>query len=215
MTPRNIFGGFFSYAHRDAETDPEMFNAFSVELEKLVNAKLVNASFRIFRDKDGLRTGVKFDPKLEAELREADILILLFTPSWIVSEYCRREFLIFEQVESARPAGEYVVPIIARGLGAQEIYLRPEQKNIYERIKRRQHFAAGVNDFISQDSASRKLLIDKLADDIVGMIDRIRLLDVQPSSRANLSIRTVANREFSFSAHDLEKVDFITGGKWL
>jgi hypothetical protein len=42
---RPVFKGFFSYNHRDAEVDPHIVEAFSSELEKRVDAKLVNARF--------------------------------------------------------------------------------------------------------------------------------------------------------------------------
>ncbi len=37
--------------HRDAEVDPHIVEAFSSELERRVDAKLINAKFEIWRDK--------------------------------------------------------------------------------------------------------------------------------------------------------------------
>jgi hypothetical protein len=96
------FKGFFSYAHHDAQTDAGLIADFTKELERRVTAKFVNAKFLIWRDKDQLRTGVRWDPTIEAELRAADVLIVLLTPQWIGSDFCRREYTIFEDVEASR-----------------------------------------------------------------------------------------------------------------
>jgi hypothetical protein len=44
-SPRPVFKGFFSYSHSDAAVDPDIVAAFSAQLEKRVDAKLVNAAF--------------------------------------------------------------------------------------------------------------------------------------------------------------------------
>ena len=85
MKAHPTFRTFFSFAHHDAETDPKIITAFTVALERRVNAKLANARFEIWRDTDGLRTGDKWEPKLEEVLRDSHVLIVLLTPKWIES----------------------------------------------------------------------------------------------------------------------------------
>ena len=40
MAEQRTFQGFFSYAHHDAETDPKLIEALTVELEKRATARL-------------------------------------------------------------------------------------------------------------------------------------------------------------------------------
>jgi hypothetical protein len=100
MSEHKTYRGVFSYAHHDAETDPGLVKAFTETLEHRVNSKLANARFEIWRDEEGLRTGDKWNEKIETELRACDVLLVLLTPRWIESEYCRKEYTLFEQIES-------------------------------------------------------------------------------------------------------------------
>src|SRR5580693_5684456 len=142
MAEHRTFNGFFSYAHHDAEIDPSLITDFTSQLEGRVGSKLTNARFAIWRDKEGLRTGARWNEKIETELRRADVLILLLTPRWIESDYCRREYTVFEGVEASREIGEYVAPILARPISQQEKHFTPEQKDVHDRIANRQYFKA-------------------------------------------------------------------------
>jgi hypothetical protein len=113
MAGQRIFQAFFSYAHHDADTDPTLAAALTVELEKRVTARLVNARFAIWRDTKGLRTGARWDATIERAVHESDILIVLLGPRWLDSQYCRKEYAIFRQVERARNR-DGIVPIGVR-----------------------------------------------------------------------------------------------------
>jgi hypothetical protein len=209
MAEHRTFNGFFSYAHHDAETDPSLITDFSTALEGRVGNKLTNARFAIWRDEEGLRTGERWNEKLEAELRRADVLVVLLTPRWIESDYCRKEYSIFEEIEASRPVGQYVAPILARPIEQQERYFTPAQKDVHARIANRQYFKA-VN-FINLTRAQRNTEIEKMADDIAGMIDRLRQLPTTPerSAPARRHTRVGGPREFSARAEDYAEVDFL------
>jgi hypothetical protein len=142
MAEHRTFKGFFSYAHHDAKTNPSLIKDFTSELEARVTSKLTNARFSIWRDEVGLRTGEHWNEKIEAELRRSDVLIVLLTPQWIESDYCRKEYLFFEQIEASREIGEYVAPILGRPVDQQMKYFKSEQKDVYDRITDRQFFNA-------------------------------------------------------------------------
>jgi hypothetical protein len=205
-----IFKAFFSYAHHDADTDPGLVPAFTTALENRVNAKLVNARFAIWRDKEGLRTGDRWDAKIESELRGSDVLIVLLGPRWIDSPYCRKEYEIFEEVESGRAVGDYVAPILARSITTQERHLNAEQRKVYDRIKTRQYQKAYVTNFLQLSEDERTALIDKIADDIEGMIERLRS---PPTATSKPALRTRTAREFDVRAQNYERVDFVTDGE--
>jgi hypothetical protein len=212
MADRKIFTAFFSYAHHDATTDPDLVSAFTAALENRVNAKLINVSFAVWRDTEALRTGDRWDERIDQQLRSADILIILLTPSWLQSDYCRREFLVFECLEIERGVGEYVAPILVRNIERQEKYLTADQSIVYDNIKSRQYQKAIATDFLMLSDAEQIVLIDKIADDIVGMIDRRRIVPASASViRALAPVRT--SKEFDARAQNYEKVDFLTDGE--
>lgn len=215
MQDHRKFKGFFSYAHHDAETDPALVEAFTKALEQRVNAKLANARFAIWRDTEGLRTGDKWNKKLEEEVRGSDILIVLFTPRWVESDFCRKEYSIFEEIESARSVGEYIVPILARAIEKQEKYFTKDQKDVCARLRERQYTHAIATEFLKLSKARRIKLIDVLADDIEGMIDRLRLLPVRIDSASRQVVHGRSVKEFDAAAHNFENVDFIKNAEVL
>ncbi len=212
MPPIQTFKGFFSYAHLDATTSPGLVDALTVDLKDLVSAKLLNASLAIWQDRTHLRTGDRWDPAIEDELRHSDILIVLFTPSWIQSDLCRKEYLVFEEVEVAYGGGGYVVPILVRSVEHQERYLTPAQRPVYESIRERQYFPMLAPDFLARDKDGRRAALEKIADDVVGILERRRDLAGQPAAaeRPSPRRRTAAEPEFSRSVQDFEKVDFVS-----
>jgi hypothetical protein len=210
MTEHPTFNGFFSYAHHDAKIDPNLITDFTSELEGRVASKLANARFSIWRDNEGLRTGERWNEKIEAELLRSHVLIVLLTPQWIGSDYCRKEYLFFEEIETSREVGEYIVPVLARSLDQQVKYFTTDQQDVYERIANRQYFKATT--FLSMSKAKRNSAIEKLADDIAGMIDRLRQLPI--TSKSSATTRDSARfgrgpREFSARAEDYAEVDFV------
>ncbi len=213
MPAQTVFKAFFSYAHRDADADPSLVEAFTTTLEKRVNAKLANARFEIWRDKHQLRTGDKWDPKIEAAVRESDVLIVLLTPRWVESDYCRKEYSIFEEVEARTNVGEYVAPILIRTIEKQKKHFTAEQMVVYDQIKVRQYQQAIATEFLKLRKPARTALIDKVADDIEGMIERLRSLSTPAGPHDTIARRTRTDKEFSRGAQNYEKVDFFTDGE--
>jgi TIR domain len=211
MASLRTFKGFFSYARYDAETDPLLTKALTDSLEQRVNAKLANARFAIWRDEQGIRTGERWGDKIEAELLTADILIVLLTPRWIESDYCRKEYHIFDEVEGSRAAGDYVVPILARRIDQQEQHFTRDQREIWTLITERQYFKSITTDFLRLGPAKRTLVIDQIADDIAGMIDRLRTLPTIPVPPAPHRFARRGNHpsEFSGKAENYAVVDFL------
>jgi TIR domain len=174
VSRRPVFKGFFSYSHSDAEVDPQIIEAFSLELEKRVDAKLVNARFEIWRDKENLRAGDYWDQRIESAIKSVDIFIVLLTPKWITSDYCCKEFEIFEKVESAHNSGGYTIPIYARDIEGQARYLDKNQKDLYDRLKRIQYQQVTPTTFARLTVNERIDLIERAADPISDMLDRLR-----------------------------------------
>jgi hypothetical protein len=169
-----VFKGFFSYTHHDAEIDPHIVEAFSSRLEKRVDAKLVNARFEIWRDQDKLQPGDYWDQRIKSAIDTSHIFIVLLTPKWISSDYCRKEFEAFEKIEAARNSGGYVIPIYARDIERQARFLEAKQKQLLANLKRIQYQQIIPKQFAQLTDLERIDLIERVADPICDMLDRLR-----------------------------------------
>ena len=199
--------GFFARLRQTAEQFTDLDRWY-----RLVSAKLINAELSIFYDVTRLHAGDRWDPTIDKALRQSDILIVLFTPSWIQSDYCRKEYLVFEEVERSYGGGGYVVPILARTIGGQEQHLTLEQRLVHDSLKDRQYFPMLASDFLLLDENARQKALEEVGDDIVGILERRR--DVAGSTSASEgplpTRRTAAEWQYLRSIQDFEEVDFIS-----
>ncbi|MEA2907834.1 MAG: hypothetical protein QOI12_5221 [Alphaproteobacteria bacterium] len=180
---------FFSYAHHDEGTDPELVEAFSKDLEHRVQGRLVKTKFQIWRDKFSIRTGDDWNEEIEQAIRSSDVFLALVTPKWMGSVACQKEFLLFRDIERQVAAGPYVIPIIARNLDQEKTHFDEEQKTIFSDLQRRQYRKVPAKDFRNLGSDKRIDLVENVADDVYGMILRIR--DI----RSRGSFQTTSTRE--------------------
>ncbi len=169
MAAKHLFRGFFSYAHFDAETYPALVASYTEKLEKRVGVRLTNAKFVVWRDKDGLRTGDRWDQKIEQEVQASHVLIVMLSPQWISSDYCRKEYTIFEKVEPDQ--GDYVAPILIRDLDSEVAFFDDDQKQTYGKLSERQFKRVLASE--SPEPSHNDL--EQIAEDISGMIRRLRL----------------------------------------
>jgi hypothetical protein len=211
------FRAFFSYSHQDADTDSGLVDALTKQLSKRVNVKLVNGRFDIWRDVEGIRTGDRWNPKIENVLRSSDILIVLLTPRWLGSDFCRKEYEIFEKVEEMRSYGDYVasyiVPILARKIERQEHNLTDHQRDVYVRITSRQHQAILAPNYLKLPAPRRTALIDKVADDIEGMIERRVMMPPITRIVGSSPRRSKKASAFDGRAHNFNEVDFVSNAE--
>jgi TIR domain len=149
-----------------------MVEAFYSELEKRVDANLVNATFQIWRDKEKLKIGDRWNQSIEAAIDSSDIFIVLLTPKWISSDYCCKEFEVFEKIEAKRNSGGYVIPIYGRDI--VEKYLETGQRELLDRMKRIQYERVIPRRFARLSADERTDLLEGVADSICAMIDRLR-----------------------------------------
>jgi tetratricopeptide (TPR) repeat protein len=168
------FKAFFSYAHSDARTDPKLVQALTKTLEERVEARLANDRFEIWRDTGDLRLGVKWDPKIDEAIRASDVLLVLLTPKWIGSDFCRKEHRIFEEVEAQLGDGGYIAPLLARAIDRQEQNFTDDQRATWDRLKARQFKTAFAVEFLKMAEDARTAFIDELADEVEAMLDRRR-----------------------------------------
>jgi hypothetical protein len=199
---RDQFQGFFSYAHHDASTDPDLIDAFTDALQGRVNAKFINADFEIWRDTTGLRTGDSWDNSLQEAVRSSDLLIVLLSPKWIDSAYCMKEYMEFLAVE--RNPGTCIVPLLIRNLADQEKYFSSEQKQTYSALSSRQYKRVLASEFLTFDAKQQTHLVEQVADDVAGILGKIRAGAAIPSN----TIRPPS--EFDPKAHNFHEVDVVS-----
>jgi hypothetical protein len=169
MPGKQIFNAFFSYSHLDAKATPRHVEPLAVELENIVSARLVNAGLAVWRDTTHLLTGRRWNAEVENRLRGSDILIVLFSPSWIGSDYCRKEYLVFEEVEAGHGDGEFVVPILLRPIDDQAEHLTEEQRPVYDSLRERQFFPK-----LAVGGTGRRRALEEVAGHIVQILQHRR-----------------------------------------
>lgn len=170
MDAYKTYQAFLSYAHHDAETNPHFFEALTADLEKRVTAMLVNERFTIWRDTRGLRTGDLWDPAIEDAIRASDVMIVVLTPRWISSDYCQKEYAIFQEIEAAAGDVQLVVPISVRLIEGKKGQLNLEQRAVYENLRRRQNIFLPVTDFLKLDAIERRGFFEVLANNIMHIL---------------------------------------------
>jgi hypothetical protein len=135
---------------------------------------LVNARFEIWRDKEKLQLGDYWDQSIGSAIDSSHIFIVLLTPKWISSDYCRHEFESFEKIEAARNSGGYVIPIYARDIERQAKFLEAEQRELLDRLKRIQYQQIISKQFARLSDNERIDLIEGVADPICDLLGRLR-----------------------------------------
>jgi hypothetical protein len=101
-----------------------------------------------------------------------------------------------------------VVPIFVRSLETQSKFFDAEQNNIYDELKSRQYVQLLLTDFISLPQTRQATLISDIADDIEGMITRLREMgDLSDFQRQTATVKP--SRQLDPKAQNYENVDLI------
>jgi len=109
LEPRSqeSFDLFVSYAHAD---DAEGHVSRFVELLRQVRDTQQYRSWQIFFDRKAIETGDDWEQRL-ARVKSAGALIVLLSPNYFNSDWCRREWQGFREQEQKPPQLERIFPI--------------------------------------------------------------------------------------------------------
>src|SRR5207302_802124 len=109
LEPRSqeTFDLFVSYAHAD---DAEGHVARLVEMLRQVRDTQHYDSWQIFFDQKAIVDGDDWEQRL-ARVKSAGALIVLLSPRYFASEWCRKEWQLFREQEQKPPHLERVFPI--------------------------------------------------------------------------------------------------------
>ena len=99
---------FLSYTHKKDQF--LKVSAFRDRLE--VEIEMRSPGSRVFQDKKHLLEGSHFPEVLEAEINCADVLLILMSPAWLQSDWCRREFHIFTNNATDNDRLHKILPVL-------------------------------------------------------------------------------------------------------
>lgn len=83
---------FISYT-RDKDNFDEVVSHFRDRLEN--ELRLRDKGATVFQDTKMISAGQRFPDEITANLADSDVLLVLFSPAWLQSEWCRGEFEAF------------------------------------------------------------------------------------------------------------------------
>ena len=133
-------GAFFSYVRFNDDRDDGRIGQLCEDLSREVQAQ-TGDPFPIWRDRNDIAWGEQWEERLNHGLDAATFLLVVITPSWFKSLYCRKEFERFLKVEKKRARRDLILPIVyieARVVTDEKLR---EQDPIAQELARRQLFS--------------------------------------------------------------------------
>ena len=123
---------FLSYTR-----DKDAFNAVTSFHKHFVNElEMAAPGSRVFLDKENISVGDRFPEKIARGLKDADVLIILVSPKWLSSRWCRKEFELFSKKERARDRQPCILPMLWVNTPALK---RPGNDAIAKELKKLQY----------------------------------------------------------------------------
>ena len=135
---------------------------FAVHLQRETQKKTGRTSLHVFLDTKYIPPGAKWSPVIEAELASASMLLILLSPTWIRSEWCRREYSRFVFQSSERGIDRHVVPLIWDDV-SQDDCETDEQRTMLSEVLEHQAEAWGDLQYETWQSESLRKAFGQLA----------------------------------------------------
>lgn len=106
---------------------------FRKHFENQLRQKTGNVNLKVFQDKNDIHGGDKFADRLLDELASAKLLLILFSPTWLKSEWCRKEYQLFV-AGGVQAKDRPVVPLVWDSV-PDSIATTQEEKDVLEELK--------------------------------------------------------------------------------
>jgi hypothetical protein len=100
---------FISYT-RDKDHFDEVVSHVRDRLEN--ELRIRDKGSIVFQDTEMIPAGARFPDVITANLADSDVLVVLFSPAWLQSEYCRGEFEAFVGKEVSQGRKPRILPLI-------------------------------------------------------------------------------------------------------
>lgn len=85
-------------------------SAFRERLEAEIGIRVPGS--KVFQDKQHIQEGDHFPEVLTTELAKSDLLLVLVSPAWLQSEWCRREFALFTNAGANTKRMHRILPVL-------------------------------------------------------------------------------------------------------
>lgn len=203
-----------SYAHHDAEPDSPLLQSLTQTLAKKVQGNLVNAKFSIWHDRH-IQIGEIWNDRLTKAIDRSQIFICLTSPRWYASDFCLREYARFLNREPVEAVQDFILPLIGRDSASQLHHFNDDQAKAYASVQARQYRPFPIDDF-KRSVAARARMIEMVADDLTGMVERLRLLArAEAAPLAARPKRAQQLFEFDVRAHNIKRNGFLARSEIL
>ena len=133
-------GAFFSYVRFNDDRDDGRIGQLCEDLSREVQAQ-TGDPFPIWRDRNDIAWGEQWEERLNRGLAAATFLLVVITPSWFKSPYCRKEFERFLEVEKKRARRDLILPIVYIEAPVLKDEKLRKQDPIAQELARRQLFS--------------------------------------------------------------------------
>lgn len=100
---------FISYT-REKENYDDVVSHFRDRLEN--ELRMRDRQSTVFQDTDMISAGACFSETIETALAQADALIVLVSPAWLNSDWCRREHETFSRNKQAAGHAPRILPLL-------------------------------------------------------------------------------------------------------
>ena len=83
-----------------------------IHLQRELQIMTGDRDILVFQDRTGIKGGDRWSALLEAELREASVLVLFLCPLWLNSPWCVKELRYYVEYGLERGADRPVIPLL-------------------------------------------------------------------------------------------------------
>lgn len=127
---------FISYTRiKDTKNTYFAVSNFTPHFQEELRQKSGNISLTVFQDTQCIREGARWEDAIGDAVRSARIFLILLSPTWLVSDWCKKEYDIFKREKTAKPE-KVVIPLLWDEIAEES--LQPDQKLLLEDIKQYQ-----------------------------------------------------------------------------
>lgn len=89
----------------------DKYNVVSEFRNRLKNElEIIETDAELFQDKNNIKPGDRFSEQILREIHDSEVLIVLVSPAWLKSDYCRWEFEQFIEKENGRESR--ILPVL-------------------------------------------------------------------------------------------------------